>query len=54
MKRPHPRKLRDRRSGQSPYQRHSKAPYQYSGAYNEWRGRYKRAAAKTAVAGRGR
>lgn len=35
MKRRHsaqPRKLRDRRSGQSPWRRHSKTPYKYSAA----------------------
>jgi hypothetical protein len=30
MKRTQPRRLRDRRTGKSPYQRHRKAPYSYS------------------------
>ena len=36
MKRANPPKRRDRRSGQSPYQRHAKAPYRYSAAYYDW------------------
>lgn len=42
MKRTLPRKLRDRRGGVSPYQRHQKAPYRYSTAYYEWRNRISR------------
>jgi len=44
MKRYTPRKLRDRRSGQSPYQRHRKAPYRYSGEYYSWLSQFKRIA----------
>lgn len=36
MKRIRKAKLRDRRSGQSPYQRHAKAPFRYSAAYYDW------------------
>ena len=31
-----PKQRRARRSGMSPYQRHSKAPYQYSARHREW------------------
>jgi len=36
MKRAYPSKRRDRKSGQSPYARHAKAPYRYSPAYYQW------------------
>lgn len=35
-KRRQPRKLRDRRSGKSPYARYKKAPTRYSSAYYQW------------------
>lgn len=34
-----PKARRNRRSGQSPYQRHAKAPYLYSSAYKDWHAR---------------
>lgn len=37
MKRTTPKKLRDRRTGLSPYARYGKRPYTYSAAYHEWR-----------------
>jgi hypothetical protein len=37
MKRPTLPKRRQRRSGQSPYARYSKAPYLYSGPCQEWK-----------------
>lgn len=47
VKRRQPRKLRDRRTGQSPYQKYHKAPYLYSGAYYSWRSRFKKTAPST-------
>lgn len=35
MKRAKQPRRRDRRSGQSPYQRHGKAPFRYSAGYYE-------------------
>ncbi len=37
MKRQQPRKLRDRRTGQSPYARYHKRPHTYSPALQQWR-----------------
>lgn len=37
MKRTQPRKLRDRRTGMSPYARHGKRPYAYSAEYEQWK-----------------
>ena len=37
MKRATLPKRRDRRGGMSPYARHNKASYQYSGAYQSWK-----------------
>ena len=39
MKRKQPRKLRDRRTGQSPYARYGKRPYAYSANYADWKRR---------------
>lgn len=40
MKRIKPAKLRDRRSGQSPYARRKKVPYHYSAEYYQWKRKY--------------
>jgi hypothetical protein len=37
MKRQLARKLRDRRSGKSPYARHGKREYEYSANYRAWK-----------------
>ncbi len=36
MKRYKAPKLRDRRTGKSPYKRHKKVAYRYSSAYHAW------------------
>lgn len=36
MKRAKIARRRDRKSGQSPYARHGKAPYRYSSQYYDW------------------
>ena len=40
MKRKHPLKRRDRKTGVSPYVKYQKAPYRYSADYYEWRSRH--------------
>lgn len=40
MKRNNPAKRKDRRTGMSPYARHGKREYLYSGAYQEWRAQF--------------
>lgn len=42
-------KRRDRSTGQSPYARHSKAPYVYSAAYRDWFSRNRVGGAKKAA-----
>lgn len=44
MKRYHAPKRRDRKTGQSPYDRHDKAECRYSPAYYSWRGQHVRTA----------
>lgn len=40
MKRPKPKKRRDRASGRSPYDKRQKSPIQYSGAYYAWKSHF--------------
>lgn len=35
-----PTSRRARKSGQSPYQRHGKAPFAYNAEYQRWRGQF--------------
>jgi len=52
MKKHHEPRRRDRKSGQSPYQRHAKAPYRYSASYYDWFKALTKKVAKSAEEGR--
>ena len=41
-----PRSRRARKTGQSPYQRHGKAPHYYSAEYQSWRSQFRKGEAK--------